>query len=249
MGSNAGYQYRYRFSIVHEDEIHSKYKSSPEPGFLFEFRTNFILQTRKSIAEDQILDSEIFDAHVCKNEEEKNIERTVLYSMSCYRLLEYWMTPKEIKSLVNEALSFANQMAAEPEHASLNKVPIVVHLEVYTVQQDGESLADAMDRSIRAHNLVPSYIWPQPTHHKPIMMNVMLRVFLLGLDRIRVEDIDEGLALMPACWICKRKPSIGAQISPLPCKHAFHSQCIVRWLEDKGSRESCPLCDSVEPYF
>ncbi|KAI3451365.1 hypothetical protein Pfo_008030 [Paulownia fortunei] len=64
----------------------------------------------------------------------------------------------------------------------------------------------------------------------------------MKLPRIRVEDLDEGLALMEVCPICLRNPTIGAQISLLPCHHAFfHSHCVVRWLEKS---RLCPLCHS-----
>ncbi|GFP87913.1 hypothetical protein PHJA_000935000 [Phtheirospermum japonicum] len=93
--------------------------------------------------------------------------------------------------------------------------PVVVDLDVFTVQREGETFDACMDRAIMAQKL----------RH---------------LDRMRVEDVQEGLALMPVCPICSRGTSIGAQISLLTCQHAFHSHCIIRVLE--SNKLTCPLC-------
>ncbi|GFP91461.1 hypothetical protein PHJA_001290100 [Phtheirospermum japonicum] len=136
-------------------------------------------------------------------------------------------------------------MAARPEHANLNLIPVVVNLEVITVQQEKETFDAAMDRAIGAHKLVPLYLWPHVTNaerNKP-RMTVMLMNYLSDLERIRVEDVDQGLALMQVCGICDRKPCLGAQISVLACKHAFHPHCLVRLREE--TPDICPICSAI----
>ncbi|KAI3449143.1 hypothetical protein Pfo_005808 [Paulownia fortunei] len=149
------------------------------------------------------------------------------------------MTDDEVDRLIYEAFDFAKQMAADPQHASLRVIPVVVGVEVCTVQQEGEPIGPTMDRAIRAQNLVPLYLWPFPTAVERQPINPLLINFMMKLPRIRVEDVDEGRALMRVCSICLRNPRMGTQISLLPCHHAFHSHCVVRWLENS---KLCPLC-------
>ncbi|GFQ03557.1 hypothetical protein PHJA_002499500 [Phtheirospermum japonicum] len=213
--------------MVGHHEINSLHKLDVIDGLklklkllLFEIRTNFILKTRRPSPKEE-------EGDVGDDE---------------YRLHEYWMPQKEIDSLVKGAVAFANRMAAEPENAPLDIIPTVLHLEVRTVQREGESFDAAMDRAIRAQYLVPLYVWPQPTSVER-KLSPVIRTFLRRLERVRVEDVDVGLGLMQACRICSRKPNIGDQVSSLPCggRGAFlHSHCIVRWWEDNDVCPSCP---------
>ncbi|GFP97439.1 E3 ubiquitin-protein ligase rnf6 [Phtheirospermum japonicum] len=202
---------------------YSKHKSKRRDGvktFLLEFRTNFILKTRPR-----------------SEEEKKEKEKTY------YRLGEYWMSKDELRSLLKETLDFLRKTAADPQHAPLNPIPVVVHLDVCTVQQEGESFGAAKDRAIRAEYLVPLYLWQhRMTLPEFKAMHPLLRMFIRSLDRVRVGNADERLALMKVCSICSRDSNVGAQITPLPtCGHAFHSHCILPWLEENNL---CPSCRS-----
>eukprot|EP00466_Bigelowiella_natans_P011136 jgi/Bigna1/71988/fgenesh1_pg.18_\ len=43
-----------------------------------------------------------------------------------------------------------------------------------------------------------------------------------------------------SCVICLEEFKLGTSIKVLPCKHGFHSECIVPWLRDRSDK--CPIC-------
>ena len=61
---------------------------------------------------------------------------------------------------------------------------------------------------------------------------------LEGFPTVTVSknEVDSDAAL---CVICKEMISIGEPARQLPCKHMFHSHCIVQWL---NIQNSCPTC-------
>ncbi|KAM0936453.1 putative transcription factor C2H2 family [Dioscorea sansibarensis] len=55
-----------------------------------------------------------------------------------------------------------------------------------------------------------------------------------------VSMAGEGLAgESMACAVCKDEIELEEKVKKLPCKHYFHSECIVPWLK---MRNTCPVC-------
>ncbi|KAL3617592.1 hypothetical protein CASFOL_037913 [Castilleja foliolosa] len=248
MGSKLGYAYDFRLKMMEKDEITSKFTSEKKDGvktFIFEFTTNFILKIRpkeEEEASDLIIGSERFDAFLHPTGDEE-LDLSCLSFMVYRRLKEYWMTPDEINLTLNETLDFTRNLASDPQYVRLNQIPVLVSLEVRTVQQEGEAYNDALDRAIRAEHLCPLDMYPIIAMGAFRPMCYFRKSFLrkLSLRKVRVENVEEGLALMPVCPICSRSGKLGAWISTLPkCGHAFHYHCVFRWIEANGMM--CPSC-------
>ncbi|KAG8371780.1 hypothetical protein BUALT_Bualt13G0123800 [Buddleja alternifolia] len=47
------------------------------------------------------------------------------------------------------------------------------------------------------------------------------------------------------CSVCLEECEIGAEVKEMPCKHKFHSSCILPWLE---LHSSCPICRHQLPF-
>ncbi|KAL7084753.1 hypothetical protein ACP275_14G240400 [Erythranthe tilingii] len=220
-------------------------------NIIFEMRINFIIKKKRTTSgggggDDEIIDSE--KLMIVRLKEEEDEPYALLYHI-WYRLDDYWMTGDEMDRLTRDAVDFGRQVAsavANPQPSDLIVIPIVVELDVCTVQQDGETIEAARDRAIKAQNMLPLYLWSPTFSMKTKKKNttskpLRLIYFLKQLKRVRVVNVDEGLALMSFCSICSKKPMIGAQISTLPCGHAFHAHCIVGSLEHDNL---CPTCSS-----
>ncbi|XP_010523469.1 PREDICTED: E3 ubiquitin-protein ligase RING1 [Tarenaya hassleriana] len=55
-----------------------------------------------------------------------------------------------------------------------------------------------------------------------------------GMPRVEIKEEEGG-----SCVICLEDWSGGEVAAEMPCKHRFHSKCVVEWL---GIHGTCPLC-------
>uniref|UniRef100_A0A0D6R7S1 RING-type E3 ubiquitin transferase n=1 Tax=Araucaria cunninghamii TaxID=56994 RepID=A0A0D6R7S1_ARACU len=61
------------------------------------------------------------------------------------------------------------------------------------------------------------------------------RASVEAMETVRVGGRDAGTQ----CAVCKDEFGAGAEAKKMPCKHLYHSDCILPWLEQHNS---CPVC-------
>ncbi|KAI4299552.1 hypothetical protein L6164_032999 [Bauhinia variegata] len=61
-----------------------------------------------------------------------------------------------------------------------------------------------------------------------------------AIDSLPTIEINDGhLAMETHCAVCKEAFELGTTAREMPCKHIYHSECILPWL---ALRNSCPVC-------
>ena len=55
----------------------------------------------------------------------------------------------------------------------------------------------------------------------------------------REQVNDEAL-----CSVCYEDFTLGETVLQLPCKHCFHSNCVITWIRSRR-KNTCPYCNSV----
>lgn len=54
-----------------------------------------------------------------------------------------------------------------------------------------------------------------------------------------LHTVKVGEAMQLQCAVCLEECDVGDEVKEMPCKHKFHSSCIVTWLE---LHSTCPVC-------
>ncbi|XP_049358685.1 E3 ubiquitin-protein ligase RING1-like [Solanum verrucosum] len=62
-----------------------------------------------------------------------------------------------------------------------------------------------------------------------------------GLEKVKVETLNGDKSFGETCMICLGKLLTKdiVELTRMPCKHMFHGDCIIQWLE---KNHVCPLC-------
>lgn len=58
----------------------------------------------------------------------------------------------------------------------------------------------------------------------------------------RQASEDGGSGGLTECSVCLSRIRVGEATRRLPCRHAFHRDCVDRWLALYCRRRTCPLC-------
>lgn len=58
-----------------------------------------------------------------------------------------------------------------------------------------------------------------------------------ALPKVKISQ--EHLVCNSNCAVCKDEFEVGVEVRELPCRHFYHSECIVPWLQ---TNNTCPVC-------
>ncbi|CAI9770719.1 unnamed protein product [Fraxinus pennsylvanica] len=228
MSSSHG-TYYYEYQLQQDNAIlpHDHPASIRGVSVFFKVKINYILKKRPDDGEE-ILDS------ICRNfyapwcfvtDPRNNLDRWFMY---------HGLRFDDVREgLHHQITDFGNQMKADPSNAGRRSFPVLVCIQVYTIQQEDETIDAAKDRAIVVERF-GGLNYERNLLMRPTATSVSAKPAYLEKVKVKVDDLEQR-----ECCICLNKPCVGEEISILPCLHAYHSKCISAWLMKS---KLCPLC-------
>ncbi|KAJ7956363.1 putative RING/U-box superfamily protein [Quillaja saponaria] len=119
-------------------------------------------------------------------------------------------------SMIQRISSCALEIASKPSNMILKTIPIIVYVKLVEESQE-QKLQDseAIEEDRYYAKVSASKISVEP------------------LKKYKIEGFGKQ------CVICLEEILVGSEASGLPCLHAYHDNCILKWLKNSNF---CPLC-------
>ncbi|XP_047340350.1 E3 ubiquitin-protein ligase RING1-like [Impatiens glandulifera] len=91
------------------------------------------------------------------------------------------------------------------------------------------------------HHLIQHLTRSDPFESSPYDQNPspVSKTAVESIPTVKISEEILKLDSVVTCSVCKDQFSIGDEARELPCKHLYHSDCILPWLFENNS---CPLC-------
>ena len=148
---------------------------------------------------------------------------TVLSESMISEILSYMGIPIEHQPhIVNNVISFAQSMITNENYS---RPLLILRIVMGTVLVENNIIIDEEAETIRAidESMEIDMFRPVPATRSSIE----------ALEKIRFEGLDQ-------CMICLDKLNSAVElVTRMPCKHIYHGDCIVQWLETSNL---CPVC-------
>ncbi|KAL3619353.1 hypothetical protein CASFOL_036923 [Castilleja foliolosa] len=111
------------------------------------------------------------------------------------------MPDHQILALIDQLLSFTQQIVSVDPSVPID--PIVVDVDVCTIQLDGETINDIFGRAVTPGCLTPLQLVGLVDKEKKLCRRRVRDFLIYGLPRVRM---DKGSGLMEECSICMCGP-------------------------------------------
>ncbi|XP_015069578.1 probable E3 ubiquitin-protein ligase RHB1A [Solanum pennellii] len=110
-----------------------------------------------------------------------------------------------------------------PQHLTLTDYTLSISESITFNYSDSDTESDESDSDDLSFELFNPPQFRSPT----------LQSFLNSLPSVKINESSKN------CSICMEEFGIDTEASQLPCKHFFHNDCIIPWLNRSNT---CPLC-------
>ncbi|CAK7325112.1 unnamed protein product [Dovyalis caffra] len=144
----------------------------------------------------------------------------------------------ELDSIAKAVSSKAKSIKNDPRNASSKVIHIVMSLRVIWVQEFNPEAALAWERLLPQGKTFSFTL--------PATENSIRELEKLSFDKDWCFDQEQ-------CAICLKEFIVGEDVTRMPCLHAYHGDCILKWLNNSHFCPSCrcpmPVCRVIDGTF